>query len=91
MALLEIISPGNKNNQNGLNAFVRKAREALAAGLHLLIVDLFPPSPRDPQGIHRAIWDADCGEDYALRLWRVSDRTPETADMATVAQLVTRM
>lgn len=66
VAMLEIVSPGNKNSQNGLNAFVRKAREALAAGIHLLIVDLFPPSPRDPQGIHRAVWGEDCGPDYAL-------------------------
>ena len=65
VALVEIISPGNKNNQNGLNAFVRKAHEALAAGIHLLIVDLFPPGPRDPQGIHRAVWGEDCGADYA--------------------------
>ena len=41
-------------------------KEALAAGIHLLLVDLFPPSPRDPQGIHRAVWGDDCGEDYAL-------------------------
>jgi hypothetical protein len=66
VAMVEIVSPGNKNNQNGLNAFVRKAREALAAGIHLLLVDLFPPSPRDPQGIHRAVWGDDCGDDYAL-------------------------
>jgi hypothetical protein len=66
VAMLEIVSPGNKNSQNGLNAFVRKAHEALAAGIHLLIVDLFPPSPRDPQGIHRAVWGEDCGPDYAL-------------------------
>jgi hypothetical protein len=66
VAMVEIISPGNKNNQNGLNAFVAKAREALAAGIHLLIVDLFPPSPRDPQGIHGAVWGEDCGADYAL-------------------------
>jgi hypothetical protein len=66
VAMMEIVSPGNKNNQNGLNAFVRKAREALAAGIHLLLVDLFPPSVRDPQGIHRAVWGDDCGEDYAL-------------------------
>jgi hypothetical protein len=66
VAMVEIVSPGNKNNQNGLNAFVRKAREALAAGIHLLIVDLFPPSPRDPQGIHGAVWGEDCGADYAL-------------------------
>ncbi|HYT93208.1 MAG TPA: DUF4058 family protein [Gemmataceae bacterium] len=66
VAMVEIISPGNKNNQNGLNAFVRKAHEALAAGIHLLLVDLFPPSMRDPQGIHRAVWGEDCGEDYSL-------------------------
>ena len=66
VAMIEVISPGNKNNQNGLNAFVRKAEEALAAGIHLLLVDLFPPSPRDPQGIHRAVWGDDCGPDYAL-------------------------
>lgn len=66
VALAEIISPGNKNNQNGLNAFVRKAHEALAAGIHLLLVDLFPPGPRDPEGIHRAVWGDDCGPDYAL-------------------------
>lgn len=56
VALMEIVSPGNKGSRNGLNAFISKAREALSAGLHLLIVDLFPPSVRDPQGIHQAIW-----------------------------------
>ena len=66
VALVEIVSPGNKNNQNGLNAFVRKAREALAAGIHLLLIDLFPSSKREPQGIHGAVWSEDCGEDYAL-------------------------
>jgi hypothetical protein len=66
VAAVEILTPGNKNNQNGLNAFVRKAQETLAAGIHLLLVDLFPPGPRDPQGIHRAVWGDDCGPDYAL-------------------------
>lgn len=66
VAMVEIVSPGNKNNQSGLDAFVRKAREALAAGVHLLLVDLFPPSSRDPHGIHRAVWGDDCGPDYAL-------------------------
>lgn len=56
VALVEIVSPGNKNNQNGLDSFGRKARDALAAGIHLLIVDLFPPGPRGPQGIHPVIW-----------------------------------
>ncbi len=65
IAMVEVISPGNKSSQNGLNAFVRKAQEALAAGIHLLLVDLFPPGPRDPRGIHRAVWGDDCGADYA--------------------------
>lgn len=29
----------------------------LNSGVNLLIVDLFPPSPRDPQGVHAAIWE----------------------------------
>lgn len=62
---MEILSPGNKNSQHGLNAFVTKAQEVLAAGIHLLLVDLFPPSVRDPQGIHRAVWGEDCGSEYA--------------------------
>jgi len=66
VAMVEILSPGNKNNQNGLNSFVRKAPEALSVGIHLLLVDLFPPSSRDPQGIHGAVWGEDCGPDYAV-------------------------
>jgi hypothetical protein len=66
VAMVEIVSPGNKNNQNGLDAFVRKAREALAAGVHLLLIDVFPPSVRDPRGIHGAVWGDDCGPDFTL-------------------------
>lgn len=36
---------------------VRKASDLIEQGIHLLVVDLFPPSKRDPQGIHQAIWD----------------------------------
>ncbi len=34
--------------------------------MHLLIVDLFPPGPRDPQSIHKAIWDRLHDEPFAL-------------------------
>jgi hypothetical protein len=66
VAIVEIVSPGNKNNRHGLRAFVEKAEELLRAGIHLLIVDLFPPSPRDPQGIHKAIWDEFLDNTFAL-------------------------
>ena len=39
-----------------MESFVDKAIEALHRGYHLLIVDLFPPGPRDPQGIHGVLW-----------------------------------
>ena len=66
VAILEIVSPGNKDSRHALNAFARKAVEFLQAGVHLLIVDLFPPGPRDPQGIHKVIWDRLHDEPFAL-------------------------
>lgn len=57
VAIIEIVSPGNKSSRTALAAFVRKAVDLLDQAIHLLVVDLFPPSPRDPQGIHKAIWD----------------------------------
>jgi Protein of unknown function (DUF4058) len=66
IAIVEIVSPGNKNGQTEFAAFVQKADQFLRAGVHLLIVDLFPPTARDPQGIHRAIWGKDGDGDFAL-------------------------
>lgn len=57
VAVIEIVSPGNKRSRAALRDFVQKAADLLHRGIHLLIVDLFPPTPRDPQGIHKAIWD----------------------------------
>ena len=38
----------------------------LRRGIHVLIVDLFPPSPRDPYGIHKVIWDEIVEEDFTF-------------------------
>ena len=56
VALLEIVSPGNKDRKFTLDRFVDKATSALRQGYHLLIVDLFPPGPHDRHGIHGAVW-----------------------------------
>jgi hypothetical protein len=66
IALIELVSPGNKATKFALRAFVEKAAEALGGGYHLLIVDLFPPTPRDPQGLHAAIWSEFSNTDFAL-------------------------
>lgn len=56
MAIVAILSPGNKDSRNAIRIFVEKAVDILNQGVNLLIVDLFPPTSRDPQGIHKAIW-----------------------------------
>lgn len=66
VAVLEVVSPGNKSSRAALEQFTGKAVEMLRAGIHLLIVDLFPPGPRDPEGIHKAIWDELLDNDFAL-------------------------
>lgn len=52
VALLEIVSPANKDRPQSVQQFATKAVEALEAGIHVLLVDLFPPGPCDPQGMH---------------------------------------
>ncbi len=66
IAVVEIASPGNKSNRHGLRALVDKVRELLRAGIHILLIDLFPPGPRDPQGLHKVIWDEFMDNDLAL-------------------------
>lgn len=56
VAVVEIVSPGNKGSRAALRSFVRKAARMIRHGIHLLIIDPFPPSKRDPRGIHPAIW-----------------------------------
>ncbi len=55
IALIEVVSPGNKDSTDGLQSFLRKANEVLEGGVHLLIIDLFPAGPRDPEGLHPLI------------------------------------
>jgi hypothetical protein len=66
VAVVEIVSPGNKASTNALRTFAEKTSNLIAQGVHLLVIDLFPPSKRDPQGIHKAIWDEFMEEDFEL-------------------------
>lgn len=66
VAVIEIVSPGNKSSQHALRSFTEKAAELLYQGINLVVVDLFPPSRRDPQGIHKAIWEQFGDEPFEL-------------------------
>lgn len=66
VAIIEIVSPGNKSSQHALRSFTEKAVDLLHQGINLLVVDLFPPSRRDPQGIHGEIWGQFGDEPFEL-------------------------
>jgi Protein of unknown function (DUF4058) len=64
IAMIETLSPGNKSSRQAFRSFLDKAIAALVQGYHLLLVDLQPPSSRDPQGIHGALWGEIKDESY---------------------------
>lgn len=76
VAVVELVSPGNKDSRHALRSFVEKTVGLLYDNINLLIIDPFPPSPRDPQGIHKAIWDEITDEPFELP----SDRKLTLAD-----------
>ncbi len=63
VAMVEVVSRGNKASRSAMKAFVEKAAELLHKRIHLLILDLHPPGRRDPHGIHAAIWEEISGQD----------------------------
>jgi hypothetical protein len=68
VALVEIVSPANKDRPGSVEMFVEKAASALKFDVNLLVVDLFPPGPHDPSGIHAALVESlsPVGEPYEL-------------------------
>ena len=61
VAVVEIVSPSNKDRPENVEELASKIAALLEAGIHVLLVDLFPPGPHDPRRIHGAIgtWTAD--------------------------------
>jgi hypothetical protein len=56
IAIIEILSPGNKSSMHAMEELLDKVWSMIDQGIHLLLIDLFPPTSRDPQGIHKLIW-----------------------------------
>jgi hypothetical protein len=57
VALIEIVSPANKDRASRITDFVDKVVNALNAGVHVLVIDVFPPGKHDPHGMHAAVCD----------------------------------
>jgi Protein of unknown function (DUF4058) len=56
IAVVELVSPANKRSKAGFRAFVSKSLDYLYSGIHLLLIDPFPPGKSDPDGMHAVIW-----------------------------------
>jgi hypothetical protein len=56
VALMEIVSPSNKDRKAHVQELAQKVVRSLEAGIHVLLLDLLPPTPRDPGGLHGAVW-----------------------------------
>ena len=67
VAVIEIVSPGNKGSTSEFRAFIEKSSALIQQGVNLLVIDLFPPTGRDPEGIHKAIWDEFEEEDSSFQ------------------------
>jgi len=64
VAVIEIVSPGNKSSRNAMREFIGKAIELFTKNIHLVIVDPHPTTKRDPEGIHGAIWEEFTDQPY---------------------------
>ncbi len=56
VAILEIVSPANKDRPRSVADFAGKIVTALAYGVHVFMADLFPPGIHDSCGMHGAVW-----------------------------------
>jgi hypothetical protein len=66
VAVVELVSPCNKDSRHALRSFVEKTVDLLYDNINLLVIDPLPPGARDPQGIHKAIWDEITDEPFEL-------------------------
>ncbi len=62
VAILDILTPGNKCSRGTVELFGKQYRGVLEPGCNLDVLDLFPPTKHDPKGIHSIIYSNDAGE-----------------------------
>src|SRR5438552_7935389 len=55
VALVEIVSPANKDRKAHVRELAQKVVHSLEAGVHVLLIDLLPATRNDPGGLHGAI------------------------------------
>jgi hypothetical protein len=56
VAIVEVVSAGNKSDTASIGALVEKTVASLSKGIHVVLIDLHPPGPFDADGIHNVVW-----------------------------------
>ena len=62
VALIELVSPGNRDGRGKVASFCDKIAAAIRGGVHVLLVDLFPPNALLPTGMHGAVMERFDGD-----------------------------
>lgn len=96
VAVIELVSPAKKDSTAGFNSFLGKACGLLNEGVHLVVIDPFPPTARDPHGIHAAIWEELTGEAFepptdrplTLASYRAGDEVCAYVDPIAVGEVM---
>ena len=57
VAVVELVSPGNKRGKNAMQQLIDKTVSFINDHVNVLIIDPFPPGKSNPQGIHPLIWE----------------------------------
>lgn len=73
VAVIEIVSPANKDRAEHVTRFVDKVCTALRNGVHVVVLDIFPPNRHTPGGWHPII-------EAELDVIADDDRQPQSAD-----------
>jgi hypothetical protein len=99
VAIIEVVSPGNKHSGLAFNKFRDKIQHLTERGIQILIVDLFPPGTFDPEGIPRGLQiESDSvvpattkEEPLSFTSLRVSDHVSGFVELSAVGQNVPTM
>ncbi len=57
IAIVEIVSKSNRHTRLALEQFADKVINALRAGVHVTVIDLYPHGIHDPHGLHDFVWE----------------------------------
>ncbi len=64
IAIVEIVSQSNRHTQQTLEQFADKIINALRAGVHVVVLDLYPHGMHDPHGLHNFVWERMLAGNY---------------------------